>query len=458
MGASGVCPRIRAAMSTPARAALTLALYRGGSLARRETLCQDAVRVGRDAQGRLDFGLGVEGPPLAVIKVEPPLDASIHALGDGPIPSARLEAGGAIGLDGDRLVLEALLPAAALSAPGVRRDDLTGLGVLVVLASCGLHFALLLGLLVLAFLPDLLPRRPLPPLAVHLVQAQTPPAEEARKLEKIEPPPPEPEPPPPPPPPAGSAAAGHDEGALGSPTAAKQPKRYAIKGPKDGADPHLARQAALREAAEFGMIGLLSAHADDAPSGLLGSEIAGKDDRTARGNMWGDSIGDAFGAGGLGLSGVGEGGGGRGEGIGLGSIGTIGHGSGTGTGQGYGAGMGRLGGSRSGKAPQVRVGATAISGRLPPEVIQRIVRQHLGRIRLCYENGLRSKPDLAGRVVVRFVIGQDGAVSSAADGGSELPDAAVVSCVVRASQALSFPAPEGGIVTVTYPFTFAPGQ
>ena len=47
--------------------------------------------------------------------------------------------------------------------------------------------------------------------------------------------------------------------------------------------------------------------------------------------MWGDHIGDSYGAGGLGLTGIGEGGGGRGEGIGLGTIGTIGHGSGTGT-------------------------------------------------------------------------------------------------------------------------------
>lgn len=46
--------------------------------------------------------------------------------------------------------------------------------------------------------------------------------------------------------------------------------------------------------------------------------------------MWGDSIGEAFGAGGLGLRGIGEGGGGYGEGIGLGSVGTIGHGSGSG--------------------------------------------------------------------------------------------------------------------------------
>ncbi len=45
-------------------------------------------------------------------------------------------------------------------------------------------------------------------------------------------------------------------------------------------------------------------------------------------NMWSESFGDSFGAGGLGLSGVGMGGGGRGEGIGLGTVGTIGHGSG----------------------------------------------------------------------------------------------------------------------------------
>src|SRR5262249_31404774 len=45
--------------------------------------------------------------------------------------------------------------------------------------------------------------------------------------------------------------------------------------------------------------------------------------------LWGNTLGESFGAGGLGLSGIGEGGGGRGEGIGLGSIGPIGHGRGT---------------------------------------------------------------------------------------------------------------------------------
>jgi len=252
-----------------------------------------------------------------------------------------------------------------------------------------------------------------------------------------------------------------EEGSMGNPNSKATNKRYAVQGPKDNPDPHIARQAALREAREFGMIGLLNAGASgdpNAPTAPWGRDTSlGMDEMSARGNMWGDEIGDAFGAGGLGLSGIGEGGGGRGEGIGLGSIGTLGHGAGTGTGQGFGSGHGRLGGSHKTKAPRVRMGATQVSGRLPPEVIQRIVRQNYGRFRMCFEQGLARNPNLEGRVSVRFVIGRDGAVSNVANGGSDLPDSQVVGCVVNAYYGLSFPQPEGGIVTVVYPIMFAPG-
>lgn len=252
-----------------------------------------------------------------------------------------------------------------------------------------------------------------------------------------------------------------EEGQMGNPNTKATNKRYAVAGPKDNPDPHIARQAALREAVEFGMIGLLNTGAagdPNAPTAPWGRDTSlGTDDISARGNMWGDEIGDAFGAGGLGLSGIGEGGGGRGEGIGLGNIGTLGHGAGVGTGQGFGAGHGRLGGSHKTKAPKVRMGATTVSGRLPPEVIQRIVRQNFGRFRMCYEQGLARNPNLEGRVAARFVIGRDGAVSNVSNGGSDLPDAGVVKCVLSAFYGLSFPQPEGGIVTVVYPIMLAPG-
>ena len=37
-----------------------------------------------------------------------------------------------------------------------------------------------------------------------------------------------------------------------------------------------------------------------------------------------------------------------------------------------------------------------------------------------------------------------------------MPDARVTACTIEAFRKLAFPAPEGGIVTVTYPIMFAP--
>ena len=120
------------------------------------------------------------------------------------------------------------------------------------------------------------------------------------------------------------------------------------------------------------------------------------------------------------------------------------------------ADAGRL---RQTNSPSLRQGATQVTGRLPPEVIQRIVRQNFGRFRLCYENALRAKPTLEGRVAIKFTIGTTGAVTSTADGGSDLPDPTVITCVKKGFSNLSFPQPEGGgTVIVVYPIIFAPGD
>jgi hypothetical protein len=194
----------------------------------------------------------------------------------------------------------------------------------------------------------------------------------------------------------------------------------------------------------------------NAPSAPWGREDStGSDPSSAVGNMWGSEIGDSFGAGGLGLSGTGEGGGGRGEGIGAASA--TGHGAGTGTGAGFGSGHGRVSTSHAVRAPVMRQGATMVTGRVPPEVIQRIVRQSFGRFRGCYEQGLRFDATLQGRVSVRFLIDRSGTASMARDGGSDLPSPTVVACVVDAFNGLAFPQPEGGTVTVVYPIVFAPG-
>jgi hypothetical protein len=99
-----------------------------------------------------------------------------------------------------------------------------------------------------------------------------------------------------------------------------------------------------------------------------------------------------------------------------------------------------------------------VNGRLPPEVIQHLVRSNFGAFRACYENGMRAVPNLQGRVAVQFVIDRAGAVNEAHAVCTSLPDPKVVRCIVNAFGTLSFPAPEGGLVTVVYPIQFSPGD
>jgi hypothetical protein len=273
---------------------------------------------------------------------------------------------------------------------------------------------------------------------------------------------------------AGGQRAAGASGAMGNPdSAVKKHGRWAApERVKNDPDPSLARDRALQDAKEFGMIGLLAQGPDvPVPAPWAGDvETHGRDSIAAWGELWGTTQAGGYGSGGLGLTGIGEGGGGRGEGIGLGTIGTIGHGYGKpggGTG-GNGGSMSTIGGrswdgigthsTRHAIRWWDRWGVDYVNGRLPPETIRRIVHLNFGRIRRCYEDGLRRNPSLEGRVTVRFVIGRDGSVSNVADGGSSLPDKAVVDCVVRVFYGFSYPQPEGGIVTVTYPIVFSPIQ
>jgi hypothetical protein len=268
----------------------------------------------------------------------------------------------------------------------------------------------------------------------------------------------------------GEAAKRHEgaEGKMGSTTAKSGAGRFGKQGPKDNPNPQLSRTEEREMARDFGFAGLLATRSGDhAPTSKWGEDFAqGKDSQSAIGNMFGDTIGDAPGMGGLGMLGSEEGGGGDGKGIGIadhgglmgnGILGKCATGDCAG---GYGAndrGKGHM--KHVARGPSARpAGPTTVNGRLPSEVIQRIVRQNFGRFTQCYQMGLRENPTLSGRVAVRFMIGRDGAVSLAQDAGSDMPNAAVKACVVRAFSGLSFPSPEDGTVSVTYPIMFTPGE
>ncbi|MBX3229659.1 MAG: AgmX/PglI C-terminal domain-containing protein [Labilithrix sp.] len=228
------------------------------------------------------------------------------------------------------------------------------------------------------------------------------------------------------------------------------------------------RQDELNEIRNSGMVGMLrSAHNELGHTAPWGDEPMGTEAMNAHGAFFGSDIGEVAGSG-YALSGTGEGGGGKGEGVGIDGVGNTVGGGGGGPGKwgygkgdkdGIGNGHGPVRGGHVAKAPPPpREGKVTTNGQLPAEVIQRIVRQNFGRFRLCYEAGLRGNPTLQGRVVTKFVIGRDGSVNQSMDGGSDMPNQEVTSCVVRSFQNLSFPQPDNGIVTVSYPITFSPGE
>ncbi|MCB9599500.1 MAG: AgmX/PglI C-terminal domain-containing protein [Polyangiales bacterium] len=250
-----------------------------------------------------------------------------------------------------------------------------------------------------------------------------------------------------------------EEGAMGKKEANKTNNRYGIEGPADNQDPHMAREEAREMARNAGVLGTLRAMtgAWNSPTSPFGRDTAlGNDPMSALGALMGDSIGENFGYGGLGLRGTGRGGGGTGEGtIGLGNLGTIGHGGGGGSGNGYGRGAGGFRG-RDARVPQIRSGAADVRGSLSKEVIRRVIRRHINEVKFCYEQELNARPDLEGRVEVRFIISPTGSVQTAMVQSSTLSNNRVESCITQSVQRWTFPSPDGGgIVIVTYPFVLA---
>jgi hypothetical protein len=247
-----------------------------------------------------------------------------------------------------------------------------------------------------------------------------------------------------------------EEGAMGKEESKKTKNKYGIEGPPDNEDPHMAREAAKENAKNAGILGVLSQSTGswNSPTSPYGQDTAlGYDPMSALGALMGDQIGENQGFGGLGLRGTGRGGGGTGEGtIGLGNLGTIGHGGGGGSGSGYGRGAGGFRG-RDAKVPQIRSGNADVRGSLSKEVIRRVIQRHINEVRFCYEQELNARPDISGRVQVKFIISPSGAVQAANVESSTLGSPKAEGCIATAVRRWTFPAPDGGgIVIVSYPF------
>jgi TonB family protein len=97
------------------------------------------------------------------------------------------------------------------------------------------------------------------------------------------------------------------------------------------------------------------------------------------------------------------------------------------------------------------------SGDFDAKLVTAEVKKRLRAIQICYEQQLRRNPSLQGKVVVQFTIEESGTVSKASATQNTTNDPAVAACVVETVKRFRFnPGPDGGSVTYSYPFVFAP--
>ncbi len=113
-------------------------------------------------------------------------------------------------------------------------------------------------------------------------------------------------------------------------------------------------------------------------------------------------------------------------------------------------------GNRKGMQIVPGVEQASFSGSIDREAIRRVVLANIRQIRTCYERELNRDPGLFGKLVVEWVIGEQGRVMRARPASNELGNATVGDCVARIIQAARFPEPPTNEeVTVMYPFFFS---
>ncbi len=251
-------------------------------------------------------------------------------------------------------------------------------------------------------------------------------------------------------------------GQTGDETVKDTGKKWAAQGDARPEDQKLARDHALAEASDFGILQMLGTPDTKAPTVPWGTVMLGSSKESKLGNLWGGDIGDAFGTTYALSDGPSCTGPNCSHGVDLKDVGNLtsrtlsqctgDHCDASGVDHGGPAPRGH-----QTSAPKLRPDPTiSTNGHIDPEIIRRTVRQNEGRMIGCYTDGLRKNPGLEGRVEVKFVIGRDGSVTVAQDGASDLPDPAVRACVVQSFYQMSFAPPKDGTVRVTYPFTFSP--
>lgn len=109
---------------------------------------------------------------------------------------------------------------------------------------------------------------------------------------------------------------------------------------------------------------------------------------------------------------------------------------------------------RKGKKPRIMISTTTPVPSGPSlDDLRRVVVGNLGQLRACYQRQLQNQRALEGRVIVRWVIGAQGAVKKATIVDTMLRNRRLLSCVTATIERWRF-LPNHGIVEISSPFVF----
>lgn len=101
----------------------------------------------------------------------------------------------------------------------------------------------------------------------------------------------------------------------------------------------------------------------------------------------------------------------------------------------------------------------APQGKMSREAIMETITDMTPAVKGCYETLLKEFPEADGKILLKFTIVNDEGVGRVdleeVDDSSALYDKELNECMIEALRDLEFPAPEGGEVNVSYPFSFA---
>jgi len=92
---------------------------------------------------------------------------------------------------------------------------------------------------------------------------------------------------------------------------------------------------------------------------------------------------------------------------------------------------------------------------LRQDQIKFVVNRKTPRIRVCYESQLRKNPNLTGKLMVNFIIENNGKVSSVKIKTRKFKGSHLEKCVIKAIKRWRFPRFAGDPVNVDYPFIFS---